>query len=201
MKKIEELHFAIRGNGDLNDGEKEILLEAYRELFTQMYGTDIIEAVIKKLEGKNKKNKKLAAITENYMRSIKALDIVSMSDNLSLLLIYNGENNLIGGGRLKVLSEGVGSVPDIAINVSSVEEEREIWKRAISYIEDYFRSLGFNKMYVEIPLSHPNLLFRAQDLGFCEDPEDIVVSSSTRTYLYNKNLERKLDDEFNTSRQ
>ena len=81
--------------------------------------------------------------------------------------------------------------------MENCEEKNEIWRLAVAYVESYLQELGFSKMYVEIPLKNPWLLYRADDLGFVESPEDVVNNEVNRTYLLNKELERTKDAESN----
>lgn len=193
---FENINFRVSNKNSLSDSEKEFLLESYRELFGQIYGIDIYDSLIK-LTNKNKKiYNKLKFFSENYYRSQEMLEELPEHDDLSLLLIFL-EDNLIGAARIKIFDDFTALIPDVAIGIGSLEEKREIWKLAIKYIENYLLNKNYQKMYVEIPLQNPWLLIYANELGFEEDPEDIVISEETRTYLLNKKLERTKNEKPN----
>ena len=99
----------------LTDSEKSILLKAYEELFNNMYGYDIIQ---------------------DYLSSSSSLknDYLDTREDTRLILIYNEDDNLIGGGRIKEIDNNTIKVLDIAINHSSENEKRNLWKMVNSYI-------------------------------------------------------------------
>jgi len=169
--KLDNIKLSI-SNKKLTDSEKSILLKAYKELFTNMYGYDIIQ---------------------DYLSSSSSLknDYLDIREDTRLILIYNEDDNLIGGGRIKEIDNKTIKVLDIAINHSSENEKRNLWKMVISYIEKYYTDLKYKKMYIEIPLNEPCLLIRADDLGFIESPEDISILGNNKTYVLNKMLESK----------
>lgn len=192
---LNNISFAISRNAKLTEIEEDFLLEAYRKLFTKMYGQDVFDSflsVVKRSSSnfKGKKNK-IADFSENYSRALDVLELIRNDDNYELLLIYAEAETLVGAGRLRKISDTEASVPEIAIDGVNRELEIEIWKKAISFAELHFTSQGFEKMYVEIPFQEGPLLVRADELGFKEDPKDIVIGEQTRTYLLNKTLERK----------
>ena len=187
--QLSDVHFKIGDSTYLDEKEKEQLLESYRRLFGEIYGFDIYDSLIKLANNNKRVYNKLKNFSESYFRAQQMLDELPEQTNISLLLIFNG-NILIGAGRIRILDKDTISVPDIAIGFGTEEEKREIWKMAIEFIEEQSISENFKKMYVEVPLNSPCLLIRADDLGFREDPEDVVIDSDTRTYLLNKNLER-----------
>lgn len=213
--ELNSIKFSISNNTELTEKEQIFLLETYRKLFVKMYGSEVGDSLLKVLEALETKiktfrefskiyirsNNELNNMSKNYLRSVYALYEVQKNEELSLLLIRDENNNLIGAGRLKVMDEKTASIPDIALGLGTDEEKREIWKMAVAYVERYFKGLGFEKMYIEIPLDDPFLLYRADELGFKEDPEDIVVDEETRTYLFNKTLVKNKDEEFNSSRK
>lgn len=192
---LNNISFAISKNADLTESEKDFLLEAYRKLFAKMYGQDVFDSFLSVAKRgssnfKGRKNK-IADFSENFCRALDALELVKSDDSFELLLIYGAEETLVGAGRLRRISDTEASVPDIAIDGVNRELEKEIWKKSVSFAEMHFASQGFEKMYVEVPLQEGPLLVRADELGFKEDPKDIVVSEATRTYFLNKVLERK----------
>lgn len=216
---LEKLKFIITENGDIKEENKESLLTAYKEVFKEIYGYDILT----EYEKAKPKLKNEQVFNDTFIKSIDVIKSVKNDKNISLLTIYNEENDVIGFGRLKnvqevptsnplvsiinglmkkhmhIEEEKCISVPDIAILPKYNENRYEIWKKAISFIETFVTSQGYDKMYVEIPLNSP-LLFRADDLGFIEDPEDVPISVKPRTRILNKSLERNKDAEFNNCR-
>jgi len=195
--ELKKIHFKISDGASLDEKDKELLLESYRELFGQIYGFDIYDSLIKFTKKNKKMYNRLKEFSENYFKSQEMLEGLTEQHDISLLLIF-AENILIGAGRIKVLDEETALVPDIAIGIGSEEEKRDIWKLAIQFIEEYLTEENFKKMYIEVPLTAPWLLMRADSLGFKEDPEDIVMDCETRTYLLNKDLERTRNAESNT---
>ena len=199
------LKFVVSEDVCLKIEEEKVLIESYRQLFIKMYNYDIVDSFIKVTKSdvldKVKKNKFISKLAENYSRAIDALEAVRNNDNFLLFLIYNEDNELLGGGRLLKLEDNEGSVPDIAITDLPLDEMRNIWQNAVLFAESFFQNKGIDKMYLEIPLSEGALLGRASLMGFNESPEDIVTKETTRTYIVNKNLERIKNVESNLSRK
>ena len=203
--EVNNLKFVVSKNGEIDEIEEKILIEAYRNLFIKMYGADIVDAylAVTKTTDKDsiaKVSNKAKKIAENYNKAINVLDSVKRHDDLELLLIFDEEDTLIGGGRLKTIDDKEASIADIAIG-DEYTNKRDVWKEAVKYVEGYFAELGFSKMYIEIPLDEGPLLVRAGELGFTEDPEDIVRNIGQRTYLLNKYIERVRDFESDISRK
>lgn len=198
--ELEKIKFAVSSNTDLTESEKQSLLEFYKNYFQIIYGYDIISDYLKQIE-ENPKKRNRTTFGDSFVDSIDVLGSVSKDDNLALLLIYGENATLIGAGRLKKITDEFASVPDVAIGIQDEELKREIWKKAIIFAENYFLNLGFKRMYVEVPLKEPNLLIRADDLGFKENPEDIAIYGEARTYLLNKELVRNRNEEFNSGRK
>ncbi len=216
---LEKLKFIINENGDIKEEYKENLLTAYKEVFKEIYGYDILT----EYEKKKSKLKKEQLFNDTFIEAIDVLKSVQNDKNISLLTIYNEDNEIVGFGRLKniqevptsnplasiinglmkkhmhIEEEKCISVPDIAILPKYNENKYDIWKKTISFVEAFVASSGYDKLYVEIPLNSP-LLFRADALGFTEAPEDVPVSVKPRTRILNKSLERNKDAEFNHSR-
>jgi len=186
--ELENIRFEISNSGKLETRERLVLLSAYKELFVKIYGYDILTEFYKE----NNRIPKRVEKTFNVLKSVKE------NEDLSLILIYYGKQ-LIGGGRIRKLSDTKASVPDIAIEIGTDKEKREIWKMTVEYVEQYLLNNGFEKMYLEVPLKEAPLLYRAGDLGFIEDPKDI--GDDNRTYLLNKDLVRNKDEQFNSSRK
>ena len=218
--ELDKLKFVLDKTGNISDEERQVLIDSYKELFIEIYGYDILSEYLKSKS--NLKNYPL--FQDTFIGAIDVLKSVRENDEIDLLKIYDENNNIVGFGRLKktypkrtknpilfmadklfekhlnVTNEHSISVPDVAIASEYQEYRYEIWKRLIAFIEDYVISLGYNKLYIEIPLNSP-LLLKADDLGFVESPEDIPVTEKPRTRILNKYLERTKDAEFNSSRK
>ena len=190
---LTELTFEINKSGLLKETEKEILIEAYRELFIKMYGFDMFDSLIKVIDNsakevfeRSEENQQLAI---NYLKAVTAIESVSEDDNLELFLVYENDN-LIAGGRLLKKDNNTANIIDIAIIKEKIKDEKIICNLIIKKIEEYFINLGFDKMYLEVPLKDIKLLKLASELGFVEDPEDIMVDEEVYAYVINKKLER-----------
>lgn len=191
--KLNSLNFVISDSKILTEEEKNFLVEAYRKMFIKVYGCDVFDAFgivaninkddIKSIADNNQK------FAQNYERAKDALESLSEND-LSVLLIYK-EDRLVGGGRLKTNYPTI-KVLDIALDNIKIEEEREIWKSAILFVEQYFAKQKFERIYIEIPLKEGPLLIRANELGFKEDFYDI--EDDKNTYLLNKKIESIKDE-------
>jgi len=185
--KLKKLEFKIVQNLEMTRPEKEYLIEAYHQLNIVLYGYDLVDSYeIVTQSGADKKEVLKYAI--NYSKSLELLEEVNKNANLELLIIYY-DNKLVGASRLKRIDEDNAKVLDVALNGLNKEEKRGVWKQTIMFVENYFTNLGYKKMYVEIPLKENALLIRADDLGFRESPEDIVVDKDVNTYILNKTLE------------
>jgi len=217
--ELSKLRFVINETGTISEEEQNYINEVYKTLFSEIYGYDILSKYLSQ-----KENLKNDYVFDNtYINSIDVPKSLS-SDNIALLMIYDENDKLIGAGRikkieklstknplvevfnkllekfLKSIDEKCISVPDIAISSECADSKYDIWKLAIQFLESYYMSLGYDRIYVEIPLNSP-LLLRADDLGYIEDLADIPVSDKPRTRILNKYLERTKDAEFNSSRK
>ena len=202
--EVRKVSFEINKKACITKEEREFLIEAYRKLFIKIYGCDMLEALANLTQTSSNKwlrRKGLQKYAENQIRALDVMNSVENDENFDLLVIRDEESKIIGGGRLRKISDTEASVPDITIEGSSVKDEREIWRQAIIFAEEYFTNLGYEKMYVEIPLQDGPLLGRASQMGFFEDPKDMRVTDATRTYLVNKTLERVQDEKLSTSRK
>lgn len=217
--ELDKLRFVIDKIGDISKNNEINLLKAYKELFKEIYGYDILS----KYEKEKSKIKKSDVFDDAFIKSIDVLKSVKEDDNLSLLMVYDDNNNILGFGRIRKLNEVKESnsifsafnsllekhlnitnerkvsIPDIAIVPEYSEYKYDIWKKSVSFIENIVTIQGYDRLYIEIPVNSP-LLFRADDLGFIEDPADIPISYMPRTRILNKTLERSMDAEFNFNR-
>lgn len=216
---LEELKFVINNDGNVTKEEEKELLLCYKEYFQEIYGYDILSDY-----ENNKKNLKKSLIFQDaFVNSIDILKSIKEDENLSLLTVYDNQNNIIGFARIKIIKEReinnpiikmannllekhlnmtiekCVSIPDIAISSEYEKEKYEIWMKIVGFVENIVTTQGYDRLYVEIPINSP-LLFRADDLGFIESPEDIPISTIPRTRILNKSLERNRDEEFNFSR-
>lgn len=216
---LEKLKFVINSDGNITKEEEHELNLCYKEYFKEIYGYDILSDYEK--EKKHLKND--LVFQEAFIYSIDVLKSVKEDKNLSLVTIYDNDNNIVGFARLKVIKEReinnpiikvannllekhlnmtiekCISIPDIAISNEYNQEKYDIWKKTVEFIESVVTKKGYERLYVEIPLNSP-LLFRADNLGFNEAPEDIPISTIPRTRILNKSLERNKDAEFNHCR-
>lgn len=192
--ELQNIKFTIFNNGRLSDEERNFLIEAYRKLFVKMYGLDVVDSFLKVTKEDSNDianiNSKVRKMAKNYERAQEALNEVFENPNLELLLIYS-DNNLIGGGRLNRINSTDASLLDIVIETGDTLFDRNIWKCAVSFVEGYFIDNGFKKMYLEIPFQEGPLLYRADDLGFRENPNDIKVLEESVTYVLFKDLGRQ----------
>ena len=203
--ELSKVNFEFNKKAYITKEERDFLVEAYRKLFMKIYGCDMLEILsrfIRTSYTKLFKNKKsLQRYADNQIMALNVIESVENDENIDLLVIRDDEGKLIGGGRLRRISDTEASIPDIAIDGVVPKEQREIWRQAVIFAEEYFRSLGYEKMYVEIPLQDGPLLGRAGQLGFIEDPKDIPTTDATRTYLLNKTLERVQDAKLDSHRK
>lgn len=192
---LNEVKFVVNRTGELNKDEEELLINTYNNLFIKIFGYDMYESYLKIINSNIKKpsNSKLQKFAQNYTKSLNILESVKNNDNFTLLMIYL-ENKLIGFGRMKVINNKEVSVPDIAIVDDLEDIEKDIWQKALKFVENYFTRLGFHKMYVEVPINDVGKLTKTINLGFKEDPDDIEVSEEANKYVLNKILERKINE-------
>lgn len=210
---LEKLKFIINEKGTMSTSEKKVLLSSYKELFKEIYGYDILS----KYEKNKLKLKNANVFEDTFINSIDVLKSLKEDENISLLMVYNENNNIVGFGRIKKIKKNFGlsvfnnlkinslnisndkvlCVSDFAVVDKYYEYKYDLWKKSIKFVESVATIQGYDKLYVEIPLNSP-LLFRADDLGFVESPEDIPVSIMPRTRILNKFLEGKKDAKFNS---
>ena len=132
----------INDDGFLTDKERYLLIKAYFELFSRMYGKDVPTALLEvlKLDENHQLTKKILNLSENYKKALLALKQIMPDINgkyLKLLMIYNN-NELVAAARFGSLSEKVGSIPD-AVFMVSLEERKILWPKMIKYIENYLK--------------------------------------------------------------
>lgn len=190
-----EVRCEVYKEGVILEKEKDTVNDMYQQLFTDIYGEDVFDAFVKTVKKAvpNIKSKlaKLYYLSENYQRSQKALAMIEGNDTLELLKVYDSDDNIIGVGRLRKISDTVASVPDLAFIDS--ETKKEVINQVLEFIENYFISLGYERIELEIPFKDVIYLARANKLGYLEDIED--MNTGLRTYLLNKSLERKITNE------
>lgn len=169
--KLEDIHLLVGYNDVLADEDKEKLLKGYQNLYIKLYGFDII-----------------ASYFENeHNSSFKLKELFKIPKKEEILLIYKNEE-LIGLGRIKKLNKKEISLYDLLILKNNKDDYQAIWKKAISFMENYFANKNYKKMYIEIPISDTYLLFRADDLGFKESPNDIDIFNNKSVYVLNKEI-------------
>jgi len=194
--KLSGLKIVVAKIDELTLEEKNFLISIYHKLFINIYGNDLVDAFayvtktnVEKLVNEDYKVKFLS---KNYKQAKEVVGSLENNANSKLLLIYI-EDNLIGSALVNRIDDITSSVPYIVIDASEKDIEREIWKRTVSFVEKYLTDLGYKKMYLEIPLKEGPLLIRAKELGFKEDPEDIVMTEEVYTYVFNKNIEGNIN--------
>jgi len=188
---LSSLDFDLKYINELNEFEKDFLIESYYKLFIKMYGNDIVDtfSYIVKRSTKELIDKKsdLKLFAKNYKNAIELLKPKNNPNN-KLLVIYLNKK-IVGSAYLKRINDDICSIPFVSINVEDKEIEREIWKDSVSFSIQYLKKSGYKKMYLEIPLKEGPLLVRASELGFKEDPNDILVDEETYTYILSLDLE------------
>lgn len=185
------LKFIMKDINDINEFDKEILLNAYHNLFIKTYGVDVVDAFSKvtniDVDEVVDRDDNVKSSATNYNKSINALEEFRNNANLELLLIYY-EDNLVGCAKQVRIDDETVKVPEIAFHNIDKSIERDLWKETVSYISKHFQKQNYKKMYLEIPLKEGPLLIRAGELGFIESPEDILGLEKTYTYILNKKL-------------
>ena len=188
------LKMTLNDDGFLTPEENNALLKAYYELYTRMYGKDLPTSLIEvlKLKDSQPMKSKLLGISENYKMANKTLIEIKPNlkkNHLNMLMVYE-KNHLIAAARIRNLGNDIVSIPDAVFMIPS-QLTSALWLQMLEYLENYFRTLNYKKIYIEVPLNDPFLLKGCFNRDYQEDPEDIVVSEGTRTYFLNKSLERK----------
>ena len=175
------LNFTIKTYDELTKRTRDILIESYRKYYESIYGIDAFDAFLKVTKREsNLFDNKITSIkkySNNYLRALNAI-----KEDIVLILFYNSEGDLIGSSR--VIKN---RVIDVVFNNLSKKEEREYWQEVIKFIEKELKKNKYKKMYIEIPLKEGPLLVRANNLGFIEDPNDIVIGKEI-TYTLNKDI-------------
>ena len=169
--------------------EKEEIENAYANFFGKLYGQNYEEKFKYCQELDNNTTSKYL---KYYSYPSSVISSIIECPNIYLLKILGPNNNYLGYGRIMVKSD-VASVMDIAFCPQvSKDYENKIWKKAITFIEEYFTSLNIKKIYLEIPMNEIAKLKRAYiDLGYIENAEDIMIMSDSHVYYLNKTIERK----------
>ena len=185
-----EVFFEVVEKLDLTKDEMEFLIEAYRNLYINMYGADIFDyfiALAKTETNIIKNDFSILKVAKNYCKAIDTIRGVEKDPQIKMVLIKDSANNLLGSAILQWLNKTQVKLKDIVV-VAEKELKKEIWKNGVSYIIEYLKSLNIQKMYLEVPLRDPTLLIRADDLGFSEDSIDIPDNTEEFAYIMHKNL-------------
>lgn len=167
----------------LRDSEKKELLSIYYDYYKKVNNLDIFDSFLKVTNGKIQEyidDKELINKTINAKLTLKALNDLQNS----YLLIKN-DGIIIGTGRVNML-DNVGYVFEVAFK-SDCKEKNDIWKQAISFLEEYFYEKKCSKIFLYIPFNQGSLLYRADELGFKENPDDI--KNDDEFYMLSKILE------------
>ena len=207
-----KLKFVIKENVELTEEELQIINSAYRNLFKEIYGYDILGQYLEEKD----KLKNAIVYRDAYINAIDIIKSLEIND-MNLLLIYNENDLLIGAGRIRVSEKtninkffnlinrytqkenNYNSIPDIAV-LKEFDEDGVVFKEAIRFLEDYYASLGFEEIFVELPFSS-SFVDVATNMGYVEDIRYITDINRHRTRFLNKDLERTKDEEFNISRK
>ncbi len=178
----------------LNNDEYAELLDNYRQTFMKMNGVDLFDAFlgVTKTKIDDKQRNKVKEFASNYNLAEEALIEVDNEYSLKTLLVYNRNNILIGGGRLRLDSiQKEALIPDLVIFSKNAKSNRQIWETSVKFVEEYVKKLGFSKLSVEIPKGDPALLGHVDNLGYIENISDNLIADF-HTYLVEKELERTI---------
>lgn len=190
------LEFKISAVEYLSIKDKNALIEAYRMYFADCYGKDMVDSFLNVSNLKSNESRKrdiLKDYSDNYKNAIEVFENL-ISNSYYELLCIKKDNILIGAGRLYSLNRDECGIKEIVFIEDDKKITREVWKQTVSFVEKYFKEKHYKKMYIEIPYLEGPLLIRADELGFKEDPNDIIVGKKEYTYLLNKELERNKDE-------
>jgi len=181
----------INESTDLSKLEKNLLIEWYRIYFSKLDGADELDSFLKVIETtSNEIDDKIIVVNNtNYKKAKILVDNLFNNPNENLLLIYEN-NKIIGAGRIITENSEIVRTMEILFE-TNIPYKRDIWIKAIEFIENYYKAKDFKKTYLEIPFYEGPLLYRAKDMGYIEDEVDIDISKYSKTYILNKNLEGK----------
>jgi hypothetical protein len=181
------LVFAASSFNKLDEDLKEYLFSLYYEYYKKTYGNDPMDVFLKVTKTNiNNYIMHIKDTTINYKNVIKDL-----SDDIIVMLIYDSKLNLIGCSRIKEKDSDV-RVLDIVFDNLGKIIERKNWVEVVAFLENFYKSRGYNKMYLNIPLKDGPLLVRANELGFKENPDDIEIDA--KTYVLNKLIGSKKNE-------
>ena len=187
--ELGDLKFSIKDNTDIVD--EETIRKAYHNLFLNMYGMDLIESVAfisQTREDEILKHVNKNGYADNSIRVNKLIDEIKNNSNNKLLYIYLN-NYLIGVARILRIDALTARVKEVALISLDINIMRDVWMNAILHVQKYLLENGYKKMYLEIPLKEGVLLRKSYEMGFIENPKDIVVDDLVYTYVLNKTLE------------
>ena len=217
--EVSKLKFVINETGKLSEEESKVVNDAYRVLFSEIYGYDILGEYLQEKD----KYRGQTIYKDTYINSIDVANSISYMQGMLLLMIYDDADKLLGAGRvrrvekissknpivelfnqllekwLKEKDEKCVSVPDIAIS-SDCEDREAIWFETVKFLEGYFSSLGYDRMYLEIPCNS-SILNNIDSIGYVEDVRDVPYTNKQKTRVVNKQLERLMDEQLNSSRK
>ncbi len=183
---LEQMKIQINESGFLDLNEKKILQRKYHELFTQMYGKDIYDSILKHLNENTRLYEFFNSLSHNNHLANIALEQVN-DGKLSLLTIHS-KDELKAAARIRRIDENTASIPD-AVFLADMRYKLKLWQKILKYAEEYFKDAHFKEMYVEVLLNDFVMIAGCFDEGFTEYDE--VKSEQTRTHLFSKKLERK----------
>lgn len=191
--KFSIIDFIINKKKELTEKEINLLIEAYRLYLSKLYGKDELDSfleVINKTSDKVKNNIDILEDKSKNLKKAKNIIQTTISNDIDMILIYKFKR-LIGMARVEKNDADI-RILDVVFYKLDNNRERKIWVETIKYIENYYNN--FRKIYLEIPYYEGPLLYRAKDLGYEENPEDIIISKDTKYYILNKSLERVNND-------
>ena len=187
---MNNISFKIADIYDISNEDKNVILEFYRNLFIKMYKEDILDKYLK-----NSRKK----VIDGYLTDDLNIFGNKLDKGLKeeFILIYQNDS-LIGASRLRNFYEDYCLLVDVATSNLTSEEYREIYTKLVMFIENYLQKINIFKLYVAIPKFDPVILCKMSELDYVEDPDDISLEEDL-VYMYNKCLERKKCEEFNSS--
>jgi len=191
--KFSVIDFIVNKKQELTKKEINLLIEAYRVYLSKLNGKDELDSfleVINKTSDKVIKNIDVLEDKDKNFKKAKNIVEATISSDIDMVLIYRFKR-LIGMARIEKNDTDI-RVLDVVFYKLDKNKERKIWANTIKYIENYYNN--YRKIYLEIPYYEGPLLYRAKDLGYEENPEDIIISKDTKNYILNKELGRKDND-------
>ncbi len=187
------LEIVVNQDGFLTEKEFAMLQKKYYELFLRLYGKNLADTFISLLpiQDKSKLSAFWLKFSKNNYRATMALEQIKNmvpKDKLSLLMAYQ-RHNLVAAARLRNLNVKEASIPDAVF--LDENSKKELWPSILVYAENHCATLGYERLYVEIPFQDYTMLCGCLDEGYQEDREDVVKNLEAKTILLNKKLVRK----------